>query len=193
VHENCSETVLPYYYARSGGNLAIIYSESNFATSEKEYYRNLEICLQLQNSVLKLISKSDHPEDWGIVQHNIGCFYTNFFKAQADKFLSMEIIDKAIDHLELSFQVRNPANALQYWVASCRSLGDALIERSLYLTNAQERNSIQKRAYGILIEAASRISEAEHPNQWDEIQKQLARCSEQRLHLRPPNDPSAVT
>jgi hypothetical protein len=191
VHENCSEAVLPYYYAISGSNLAIIYSDRTFATSEEEYYANLEISLQLQNSVLNLISKSDRPVDWGISQHNIGWTYTKFFHLQNDKSLSMDIIDKAIDHIELSFQVRDPVNMLQYWVVSCRSLGEALIEKSMYQTNAQTRNSLQ-RAYEILIGAAARISEAEHPNQWAEIHKQLARCSEQRLRIRPPNDPPEV-
>jgi transcriptional regulator with XRE-family HTH domain len=80
VRENCSTTVLPFYYAKSGGNLAIIYSEREFATSEEEYYRNLKISLQLQNSALDLTSKSDHPEDWGILQHNLGYSSTKFCK-----------------------------------------------------------------------------------------------------------------
>jgi hypothetical protein len=131
------------------------------------------------------MSKSARPVDWGISQHNIGCSYTKFFELQADKSLSMDIIDKAIYHLELSFQVRDSANMLQYWVASCRSLGEALIERSMYQMNAQACNDLQ-RSYEILIKAASKISEIEHPNQWAEIQEQLARCSEQRLRNTSP-------
>jgi hypothetical protein len=117
VRENCSETVLPYDYAISGGNLANIYSDREFATSQEEYYDNLEISLQLQNSALDLISKSGRRVDWDISQHNIGCSYTKFFELQVDKSLSMDIIDKAIYHLELSFQVRNSANMLQYWLS----------------------------------------------------------------------------
>ena len=182
VRENCSETVLTYYYAISGCNLANIYSDRKVATSQEEYYDNLETSLQLQNSALDLISKSGRPVEWGISQHNIGCSYTKFFELRADKSLSMDTIDKAIYHLELSFQVRDSASTLQYWVASCRSLGEALIARSMYQTNAQACNDLQ-RSYKILIEAASKISEIEHPNQWAEIQEQLARCSEQRLRM----------
>jgi hypothetical protein len=192
VRENCSETLLTYYYSISGRNLAIIYSDRQFAASEKDYYDNLEISLQLQNTGSHLISKSSHPVEWGISHHNVGWTYTKFFSVQADKSSSMNIIDKAIDHLELSFQVRDPIDMLQYWVASCRSLGEALIDKSMHQTNAQARNSLQ-RANEILTVAASRISEAEHPNQWAEIQKQLARCSEQRLNIRLPNDPGDVT
>jgi hypothetical protein len=96
----------------------------------------------------------------------------------------MGIIDKAIHHLELSFQVRDSTDvdAFQYWVASCRSLGEALIERSMCKTNAQASDDLQ-RAYEVLRGAESKISEAEHPNQWAEIQKQLARCSKQRLGI----------
>jgi transcriptional regulator with XRE-family HTH domain len=191
VRENCSETVLPYYYAASSGTLAKIYSEREFATSDEEYYGNFEICLQLQNSALNSVSKSGRPVDWGILQHNIGHSYTKFAELQTDKHLLMDIIDRAIDHLELSFQVRDPDNMLQYWVASCRSLGEALIEKSLYQTNAEAHDSLQK-AFEILIGAAARISEAEHPNQWAEIQEQLARCSEQRLRIHPPKDPPEV-
>src|ERR1700722_14651538 len=188
VHTNCSETVLPYYYAASGVNLANIYSDRDFASSSEEYYKNMELSLQLQNSALHLISKDDRPESWGISQHNIGHSYTKFFGLHEDKSLAMGTIDKAIYHLELSFQVRDWVEALQYRIASCRSLGEALIERSMCLPRDQARSDLQ-RSYNILSEAASRISEIEHPNQWTEIQVQLARCSEQQLHIDRLNEP----
>ena len=136
--------------------------------------------MQLQNKLLEIISEIDRPEQWGIAQHNIGLTYTELFASQKDKFQS-KIIDQAIYHLELSFTVRDPddPDTLQYWVASCRSLGEALIERSMQQTNAQASNDLQ-RAYEVLSGAASRISEAEHPNQWTEVQQQLARCANQR-------------
>jgi len=37
----------------------------------------------------------------------------------------------AIDHLQRSFEVRDPIDTLQYWIASRRSLGEALVEKSL--------------------------------------------------------------
>jgi hypothetical protein len=64
---------------------------------------------------------------------------------------------------------------LQYWIASRRSLGEALIERSMHQPNSQARIDLQK-AKDLLSEAASKITEAEHPNQWAEIQRQLERC-----------------
>jgi transcriptional regulator with XRE-family HTH domain len=191
VRENCSEAVLSYHFAISGRRLASIYSDRELAASEGEYYDNLVISLQLQNSALNLISKSDHPVDWGISQHNLGLSYTQFFELQANKSLAMDIIDKAISHLELSFEVRDSASMLQYWVASCRSLGEALIERSMCQTNAQACNDLE-RSYELLISAASNISEIEHPNQWAQIQDQLARCSEQRLRMHRMNDPAGT-
>jgi transcriptional regulator with XRE-family HTH domain len=179
VRNNCSETALRYYYAMSGLRLGTIYFARNFSASEQEYYDNLKISLQFQNSAVTLISKSDHPIDWGILQHNLGLTYTLFFKLQTDKPLSMDLINKGICHLELSFQVRDSESMLQYWVASCRSLGEALIERSMYQTSPQARDDLQ-RSHEILTGAASKISEIEHPNQWAQIQEQLARCSEQR-------------
>jgi hypothetical protein len=182
VRENCSETKLPHFYAISGSNLASIYSDRKFARSEEEYYANLENGLRLQNSALQLISKTDEPIEWGILQHNIGHSYTDFFKMQTDKHLSMIVIDKAIHHLELSFQVRDSTDMLQYWIASCRSLGEALIERSMHQPNPQAAIDLRS-SYDLLSGAASKISETEHPNQWAEIQKQLARCADQRLRL----------
>ncbi len=181
VRENCSEAYLSYHYAMSGRRLANIYSDQEFAASTKEYYDNLVISLQLQESALSLTSKSDHPIDWGISQHNIGLSYIQFFRPQADRASSVDIINKAIHHLELSFQVRDPVTMLQYWVASCRSLGEALIERSMYRMNPEACSDLQ-RAHDILMGASSKISEAEHPNQWAQIQGQIARCSEQRAH-----------
>jgi transcriptional regulator with XRE-family HTH domain len=187
VLENCSEVALPYYFAMSERRLASIYSDRDFAASREKYYENLEISLRLQNSALNLISKSDHPIDWGISQHNLGLTYTEFFKVQVDRSLSIDVIDKAISHLELSFQVRDPAGMLQYWVASCRSLGEALIEKSMHEAILQACNDLQ-RSHELLTGAASKISEAEHPNQWAQVQEQLARCLELRLRLCPMKD-----
>jgi hypothetical protein len=180
VRTNCSETVLPFYYIAATGNIGNIYSDRGCARSEEEYYSNLETGLDLQHSALKLVSKSHDRVDWGILQHNLGCSYTKFSKLQTDEHRFMDVIDKAIYHLELSFEVRDPTDMLQYWVASCRSLGDALIERSAHLINTQAHDDLE-RAYDILSRASSMISETQHPNQWSEVQKQLARCSEQRL------------
>jgi hypothetical protein len=179
VRENCSERVLPYYHAKAGSNLANIYSDRDFADSERAYRSNLETSIGLQKSALDSISKSDDPIGWGILQHNLGLSYTNFFQVQSDKSQSMGLIERAIHHLDLSFEVRDSTSVLQYWVASCRSLGEALIESSMYQPNTQAAICLE-RADTILREAASRISESEHPHQWAEVQHQLARCLEQR-------------
>jgi hypothetical protein len=65
--------------------------------------------------------------------------------------------------------------SLQYWVASCRTLGEALLNRYL-LGKQSAENEYLLRARTILTEAASNISANEHPHQWGEIQTQLARC-----------------
>ncbi|SDH51753.1 MULTISPECIES: helix-turn-helix domain-containing protein [Bradyrhizobium] len=176
VHESCSGAELPFYYAASSTNLASIYSDREFSKSDEEYYANLILSLDLQSAALELTSKLDRPVEWGIQQHNIGLTYTKIFREQADKHLSMTFIDKAIHHLELSFDVRDPGEMLQYWIASCRSLGEALVERSMHQPNSQAKTDLQ-RAKDLLSEAASKITEAEHPNQWAEIQRQLERCT----------------
>ena len=112
----------------------------------------------------------------GILQHNIGLSYIALFKLQSDKFSNIHVIDKAVLHTDLSFEVRDPENMLQYWVASCRTLGEALIERSMHEKVPRASEDL-RRAHEILTAAISKISEIEHPNQWAQVQEQMARCS----------------
>ena len=182
VHGSCSERVLPNEYALSGRRIANIYSDRAFSSSDEEYYRNMEKSLKLQIASLRLLSKLEHPVDWGISHHNLGLAYIQFFKIQADEFAAIEIIDKAIFHLDLSFQVRDRVEMHQYWVASCRSIGEALIERSVYQSQIQANEDLE-RSYDFLIDAASTISEQEHPNQWAQIHEQLERHSTMRQFI----------
>ena len=176
VHSSCSERVLPNKYALSGRRMANIYSDREFSSSDEEYYRNMEKSLKLQIALLRLLSKSEHPVDWGISHHNLGLTHIQFFRIQADKFASIEMIDKAILHLDLSFEVRDRVEMHQYWVASCRSIGEALIERSMYQSQIQANGDLEK-SYEFLTDAASTLSEEEHPNQWAQVQEQLDRHS----------------
>jgi hypothetical protein len=93
-----------------------------------------------------------------------------------DKVLTIRDAESAIHHAELSLQVRTPSDSLQYWVASCRTLGEALLNRYVFRKRPAEEEYLL-RARTILAEAASKISANEHPLQWDQIQAQLARCN----------------
>jgi hypothetical protein len=184
VRDSCSETVLTHYYVVSQGNLAMIYSMREFAKSDDEYRSNIAKSLELQNDALSLVSKIEEPERWGILQHNLGHSYTYYSRIQSDSSVALDMLNRAIYHADLSFEVRDWADeeTLQYWVASCRTLGEALIERSRYQTNIGATSDLN-RAFAVLSDAASKISETEHPNQWEAVQKQLVICSEQRLRL----------
>ncbi|CCV03952.1 hypothetical protein MESS2_1160073 [Mesorhizobium metallidurans STM 2683] len=176
----CSELFLPKAFATAGLDLANVYSNRRFAKSTEDYERNLQFALSLQLSTLRFFSKTDDQREWGIVQHNIGCSYIGLSNIRTDENKSVADTENAIHHLELSFDVRNPEDSLQYWVASCRSLGEALLNMSTYSVTRDSAHYVQ-RASKILREAAARLSHSEHPHQWAEIQAQLARCSEQRL------------
>ena len=115
----------------------------------------------------------------GILQHNLGCSYIDLSNTRAEEFKSAGDIENAIRHLELSFEVRDPENSLQYWVASCRSLGEALLNTSTY-SITKDAGDYVRRASEVLKGAAAKISLSEHPHQWTEIQTELARCGEQR-------------
>jgi len=175
VRETCSETVLPFWYAIAGGNLASVYAERKLSKTDLEHRRALERGLEIQHSSLRALSKSEYPTEWGIYQHNIGLAYATLFKLQPDKPSAMALIESAVGHLELSFHVREPVESLQYWIASRRSLGEALIEQSLCQSGDLAAQTML-RAQALLGEALSKISESEHPHQWAELQAQFVRC-----------------
>jgi transcriptional regulator with XRE-family HTH domain len=177
VRALCSEEFLPNMFATASVDLANVYSDRRLAKSDEEYEKNLHFGLSLQLSALRFISKSDDARSWGILQHNLGCSYIRLSNARTDEGKSAADIENAIRHLESSFEVRNPEDSLQYWVASCRSLGEALLNMSTYSATSDAAAYV-RRASDILHQAAARISPSEHPHQWAEIQEQLARCGE---------------
>jgi transcriptional regulator with XRE-family HTH domain len=177
VRAVCSEDFLPKTFATAGLDLANVYSNRRFANSHADYQTNLQFALSLQLSALRFFSKADDPTAWGILQHNLGCSYIDLSNIRTDETKSATDIGNAIYHLELSFEVRNPEDSLQYWVASCRSLGEALLSMSTYAVTKDAAKYV-RRASEVLHAAAARISPSEHPHQWAEIQEQLARCGE---------------
>jgi tetratricopeptide (TPR) repeat protein len=177
VRACCSEDLLPKTFATAGLDLANLYSDRRLAKSDADYETNLQFALSLQLSALRYFSKADDPREWGIVQHNLGCCYIELSDIRTDEAKSVADIDNAIHHAELSFEVRTPDDSLQFWVASCRTLGEALLKMSTYSIPKDVAKYVQ-RASDVLHGAAARISPSEHPHQWAEIQKQLARCGE---------------
>ena len=173
----CSEQFLQKIFATASVDLANVYSDRRLANSDEEYVNNLHRALCLRLSALRFISKLDDFRSWGILHHNLGCSYIELANSRADEAKSAADIEKAIRHLELSFEVRNPDDSLQYWVASCRSLGEALLNKAMYSTT-KDADDCARRASDILNSAAAKISLSEHPHQWAEIQTQLARCGQ---------------
>ena len=177
VRACCSEEFLPKMLATAGLDLANVYSNRRLAKSDGDYETNLQFALSLESSALRFFSKANDPRAWGIVQHNLGCSYIRLSEIRTDEVRSVADIENAIHHAELSFEVRNPDDSLQYWVASSRTLGEALLKMSTY-SIAKDAAKYVQRASEVLHGAAARITPSEHPHQWAEIQEQLARCGE---------------
>jgi hypothetical protein len=112
------------------------------------------------------------------VQHNLGCAYIALSSVRSDEAQSISDIASAIHHIELSFEVRDPEGSLKYWLASCRTLGEALLDLSTHSVG-KKAAQYARRAEEVLRGAAARISASEHPLQYAQIQTQLAR-SDQR-------------
>lgn len=174
VHDHTSSAAQPYFHAISGGNLANIFSDSAYSKDGEAYSANLKRALALLESAAKAIRRETFPTDWGIFQHNLGCTYIKVFSAQPDPGASLDLINRAAKHLELSFRVRDPEDSLQYWIASCRSLAEALITRAPFLDDSGALKDLQ-RARQTLSQAFSAICEAEHPNQWRDLEAQRDR------------------
>jgi transcriptional regulator with XRE-family HTH domain len=177
VRTRCSDEILPKAFATAGLDLANVYSDRTTATSVDDYKSNLQKALSLQLSALRVFSKAEDPRAWGIVQHNLGCAYIALAKVRSEEAQSIRDIECAIRHAELSFEVRNPEDSLQYWLASCRTLGEALLDLSAH-SGIENPDQYARRAEEVLRGAAARISGSEHPHQWAEIKEQLAKCGE---------------
>ena len=170
VRALCSEAFLPKIFATASLDVANVYSNRRLAKSGEEYAKNLEFALSLQLSALRFFSKSKDPTAWGILHHNLGCSYISLSNVPTDDAKSASDIDNAIRYLELSLEVRDPEDSLQYWVASRRSLGEALLNMSAYSITKDAAKYV-RRASEILSGAAARISSSEHPHQWSEIRR----------------------
>jgi transcriptional regulator with XRE-family HTH domain len=177
VRTRCSEEILPKAFATAGLDLANVYSDCKTATSVDNYASNLQKALSLQLSALRVFSKAEDPRAWGIIQHNLGCSYIALAKVRSEEAQAIRDIESAIRHSELSFEVRRPEDSLQYWLASCRTMGEALLDLSTH-SGIENPDQYVRRAQKVLRGAVARISGSEHPHQWAEINEQLAKCGE---------------
>lgn len=163
-------------YATASLDLANVYSAHEFSDTGDEYKNNLEFAIELQIAALDYFTETTQPHGWGIVQHNLGCSFTRLSELSTQKTVAVDHLRKAIEHAELSFRVRSSENELQFWIASCRTLGEAHISLSR-LSLGQESESHRSRAQEILEEAQTKISKEEHLNQWREIEEQMLRLN----------------
>jgi transcriptional regulator with XRE-family HTH domain len=177
VRSVCSERFLPKMFGTAELDLANIYSNRAAAKTDSDHETNLQMALSLQLSALRFFSQTDDPREWGIIQHNLGCSYIDLSNIRGSEDYSAEDAANAIGHLESSFAVRNPNDSLQYWVASCRSLGEALLNIASY-SITKDFTDYLRRASDVLLDAEGKISESDHPHQWSELQKQILRCGE---------------
>jgi transcriptional regulator with XRE-family HTH domain len=170
----CSEHLLPMQSASIAINLANVYSHPLLSKTTADRVANLSLALELQNTALRLLPQAKEPERWGVLQHNLACSYVAMSKVSAVDADAVVLLNKAIQHADLSFEVRDPVESLQYWIASSRTLADALLTLAERATSEDAAPHIE-RAHAVLRAAQGRISESDHPHQWAQLQEQLAR------------------
>jgi transcriptional regulator with XRE-family HTH domain len=176
VRATCSKTILPYYFAASSGNLASLYCERQLSVSDQDYTEKVCASIDMQLQAVDVLSKKDYPLEWGIFHHNLGTSYISLAHVLPDQSEKLNALNSSATHLNKSFEVRNPEEALQYWVASSRSLAEALIDRG-HIEMGNDSHRDIERARTILDGALAKINEREHPHQWAELQTQLSRIS----------------
>lgn len=176
VRAACSKTVLPYYFATSSGNLASIYCEQRFSASGHDRASRVHAGIDMQLQAINVLSKEENPLEWGIFRHNLGTSYISLSRLLDDQDDRLNALSSSAVHLEKSFEVRDPEESLQYWIASSRSLAEALIDRGNIRAGDDRHRSLEN-AQTILDGALARINQAEHPHQWAELQSQLARIA----------------
>jgi len=176
VRNTCHEFDNSAPYATASLDLANVYSAHEFSDTRDEHKKHLEFTIELQISALDYFNEKKQPHGWGIVQHNLGCSFTRLSELSTQKTVAADHLRKAIDHANLSFRVRSSENELQFWIASCRTIGAAYISLSR-LSMGEESESCRSLAEEILRQAKTKISKEEHPNQWGEIEEQLLRLN----------------
>lgn len=174
VLEICSATKFPDVYVTALCDSANLLRESMPEQSDQQRLSNLAACLERQQMALALVSKENNARAWGILKHNIGCTHISLARirnSNADVVLDLE---RAISSLESSFDVRDEEENFQYWLASCRSLSEALISLA-HVSKASVRDECLRRARALLTDAIQKTSPSEHPNQRAELDEQYER------------------
>lgn len=174
VRAACSKVVFPYYFAASSGNLATLYCELRLSASDDAYVAKVRAGIEMQLQALEVLSKDVYPLDWGIFQHNLGTSYAALSRLLTGADEKIDALNRSISHAELSFEVRDPKEAFQYWLASTRTLAEGLIDRT-EVSDGLARSHDMARARTLLMTALDAIDADEHPHQWAELQDQLAR------------------
>ena len=131
------------------------------ATSVEDYESNFQKALSLQLSALRVFSKTDDPRAWGIVQHNLGCAYIGLSKVRSEEAQSIRDIRVRSATQNCRSRSGIPKH-LQYWLASCRTLGEALLDLSAD-SGIENPDQYARRAEEVLRAAAARISAANIP------------------------------
>jgi hypothetical protein len=139
------------FFHKAGLNLANVLKDET-SKADGGYVSNLDTGIKLMLAAAVVLDKVGFAREWGIIQHNLCISYEDRAATVASD-MAKEDLALAIAHGEQSFEVRNPVDSLQYWIASCRSLASALI--SLGIAAPRDGRAHFDRARGILRDALS--------------------------------------
>ena len=144
----------------------------------KSMAQNVQTSIEMQLQAVATLSREDNPRDWGIFHHNIGLSYISLAHILANTAAKLVALDNSVAHQHKAFEVRNPdiTEEFQYWVASSRSLAEALIDKGIVGAGDEGRHHMSC-ARAVLEQTLARVDQGEHPHQWAELQDQLARLT----------------
>ena len=178
LRANADPRLMAEFRAFAEVNLATVLQERSTASSDAGHIENVLEALRLQVSAFSALTREKEAVQWGILQHNLACSFIKMASLQGDSSAAAADLEAAIEHANLSFEVRDGPDELQYWIASARTKSEALI--TLSNLAAEGAGGHRSEAADLLDLALAKISEADHPHQWSELQCQLSRLSPDR-------------
>jgi tetratricopeptide (TPR) repeat protein len=132
---------------------------------------NLELGIAVYKSLLKIYTRRDFPQDWAMIQNNLGVAYRNRILGERATNLK-----QAIAAYNLALQVRTREDFPQDWAMTQNNLGAAYSERILgeRATNLEQAIA----AYNLALQIYTRKN---FPKKWAGTQNNLGNAYRNRI------------
>ena len=152
-------------------SLGLAYSNRAAQSITTTRQADLENAISIYQRLIKLYPREAFPEDWAMMQNNLGNAYRN--RLRGDRADNLEL---AIASYQLALEVRTRADFPEDWAGTQNNLGNAYVNR---LRGDQAENlELAIACYQLALEVRTR---ADFPEQWAMAQNNLGNVYRNRL------------